>query len=236
MADNEVSPPVDQPNSVENETQAPLEPIRAPQVDEEEDISEDSQEESPVHVVSRIVPQTRSNQEVALVYLQRVGLHTLLFLQVVWNLLSRAANVTQTISSGVVRSLQTRLYFFFQGSTYPYRVHEYVLSGPGIAPVEWYYNADSKVFVSATLHNTSNDYQTHHFQWLSGEVQFNGLTLYDITEFLEQLKWAGSTRPSTAHVLSAWALYSGIVLQLREGLVLKTINEDGSESSLPLCG
>jgi hypothetical protein len=233
MADNEVSPPVDQTNSVENETQAPLEPIRAPEV---EDISDDGEEESPVHVVSRIVPQTRSNQEVALVYLQRFGLHTLLFLQVVWNLLSRAANVTQTISSGVVRSLQTRLFFFFQGSIYPYRIHEYVLSGPGIAPVEWYYNADSKVFVSATLHNTRNDYQTHHFQWLSGEVQFNGLTLYDITEFLEQLKWAGSTRPSTGHVLAAWALYSGIVLQLRDGMVLKTINEDGSESSLPLCG
>ena len=204
--------------------QPPMEPIRAPDVEEEEE------EEEAAHVGPHLRPVRYDL--VATQYLQTFSLQAILFLQVVWTLLSRAFNVTQTVSTAVVRSLQSQLYVFFQGSTYPYRVQDYTISGPGVAPVEWYYNADTKVFLSANLYNTSNEYQTHHFPWLSGEIQYNELTLYDISEFLQQIRWAGSSRPSSALVLSVWSLHSGIVLNMRDGLVLKVIQEDGTESTL----
>ena len=175
---------------------------------------------------------TPSRQEITLFYLQRFGFQTLLFLQFVWTLLSRAASTTQTLSLSVVRSLQTQEYVFFQGSSYPYRVQTTTLAGPGISPIEWYYNADTKVFLSSTVYNSTNEYQTHHLNWLAAEVKYNDLHLYDVSDYIQQVRWAGAERPSPALVMAAWSLHSGIVL--REGLTLKTINEDGTESSLQL--
>lgn len=169
-------------------------------------------------------------------YLQRFGLQTFLWLQFLWALLGQAASTTQTVGLGVVRSLQTHLYVFFQNSTYPYRQQDIVLAGPGIAPVEWYYNADTKTFVSHAVYNTSTDYETHHFEWLSGLVKYNDLVLYDISEFLQQLRWAGTSRPSIARVLSAWSLHSGTVLALTDSLTLQVINTDGTESTLSCRG
>jgi hypothetical protein len=171
---------------------------------------------------------------IALLYAQRFGIHALLFLQVVWTFLSRAASNTQTVSLGVVRSLQTQLYVFFQTIPYPYRAQTTTLAGPGVPPIEWYYNADTKVFLSSNLYNTTNEYHTHHLEWLSGELCYNDLVLYDISDYLQQVRWAGTSRPSPSVLLAAWSIHSGIVLNLRDGLVLKTINEDGSESSLEL--
>jgi hypothetical protein len=226
MADNEI-------NDVSN--QVNTEPLRIanPLPDEEEE----SVEESP-SVESPLPPIVHepSSQEVFLLYAQRFGLQTLLFLQFVWTLLSKAASSTQSISLGVVRSLQTHLYVFFQGSSYPYRAQDITLAGPGIATIEWYYNADTKVFYSSTVYNSTNEYHTHHLQWLAGEIKYNDLVLYDVSEFLQQVRWTGAQKPTPALVMAAWSLHSGIVLNLRDGLVLKTINEDGTESNLNLRG
>ena len=239
MADDQVNTPIEtqeiqSTDAPATDAQPPVEPIRAPAVVEDES----SEEEKEQKVQQQIVPHTGQQRVrydiIAARYFQSFSIQAILFLSMMWTLLSRAASVTQTVSVGVARSLQAQLYVFFQGSTYPYRLQNYTIAGPGIAPVEWYYNADSKVFISANLYNTSNEYQSHHFEWLSGEIQFNGLTLYDVTDFLEQVRWAGAARPSSALVLAAWSLHSGIVLNLRDGLVLKVINEDGSESTLTI--
>jgi hypothetical protein len=63
---------------------------------------------------------------------------------------------------------------------------------------------------------------------------YNNLVLYDISEYLQEVKWAGTARPSTRHVLAAWSLHSGIVLHSIDGILLQTINEDGTETAVPL--
>ncbi len=228
MADDQVNPPSPQSEDVQtSETQTP-----------ETQAPETQVPQAPVEATQIVPVHTRvaSHQEIAWFYAQRFGLQSLLFLQFVWTLLSQAASTTQTVSMNVVRSLQTQLYVFFQGSPFPYRAQTTTLAGPGIAPIEWYYNADTKVFLSSTVYNSTNEYQAHHLQWLTGEVKYNDLVLYDVSEFLQQVKWAGTERPTPVLVLAAWSIHSGIVLNLRDGLVLKTINEDGTESSLPLRG
>ena len=234
MADNEMN---NQVNTVNTDPLRNANPL--PESDTESEVEQEQEQEEVHQEENHVVPHlevARHYSRNAAQYLQTFGFQTFLFLQLVWTLLSRAASTTQSVSQGVVRSLQTQLYVFFKDSTYPYRAQNTVLAGPGIAPIEWYYNADTKVFLSSTLYNSTNEYETHHFEWLSGEVKYNDLTLYDITEFLQQVRWGGATRPTPAHVLSAWSLHSGIVLNLREGLILKTINEDGSESSLNVRG
>jgi hypothetical protein len=235
MADNEINEQTNQVNTEPLRIANPLPESNGDSDEEQSPVAESPVIEQPVaHEITHFhVP---AHHEVAWFYAQRFGLQALLFLQLLWTYLNKAASTTQAVSTNLVRSIQTQLYVFFQGSSYPYRAQSITLAGPGIAPVEWYYNADTKVFMSSTVYTSTNEYQTHHLQWLAGEIKYNDLMLYDVTEFLQQVKWAGAERPSPSLVMAAWSLYSGIVLNLREGLVLKTINEDGTESSLPLRG
>ena len=197
----------------------------------EEVESEVESEASEDHAVQHLEPGPTPHQ-VAWHYTQQFGIHAFLWLQVFWRIISSTVATTQSVSKGVLRSLQAQQYVFFERSNYPYRVQDYSLTGPGIAQVEWYYDADTKLFVSSALYNTTTDYTKHHLEWLCGQIRYNNLVLYDISDFLQQVKWAGTTRPSAARVMAAWSLSSGIVLSGMEGITLQTINEDGSESVL----
>jgi hypothetical protein len=208
-----------------------------PESDTDSEEEPDAQTETEPYALSLINLQTLHRYEyIMILYAQRFGLQTLLFLQLLWTIFSRASTATQKVSMGVLRSIQTQMYVFFQGSYYPYRAQTTMLAGPGIAPVEWYYNADTKVFISSTVYNSTNEYQTYHLEWLAAEVKYNDLVLYDISDYIQQVRWAGAERPRASLVMTAWSIHSGIVLNFRDGLNLKTINEDGTESSLPLRG
>jgi hypothetical protein len=241
MADDQVNT-VDQGNTVDQpllETETPLPPppmpspasSPEPESEDDEDVS-DEETETETHPVPHMTPN--ASHVNMLMYAQSFGIQALFWLHTLWTWLSYAADTTQTITKGVVRSLQSKTYIFFKDSNYPYRLQEYATSGPGVPPVDWYYDADKKLFVSSNLYNTNTDGISQHFEWLSGEIKYNGLVLYDVSDYLEDAKWAGVSRPSPARILAGWSLHSGIVLQFVEGLTLHTVNQDGSESVLQL--
>lgn len=233
MADHEVDQGNTQPLM---ETPPALAPSLASPAEPESD-SESSVEEQEQHTTPHMTPPSQSTtQAEAIRILQQCGIQALFFMHTVWTWLSYAAEKTTVVTKGVMRSLQSKTYVFFKDSNYPYRLQDFITNGPGIAPVEWYYDADKKLFVSSNLYNTNTDTISHHFEWLSGEIKYNGLVLYDISDFLEDAKWAGVSRPCPARILAGWSLHSGIVLQFREGLTLHTVNEDGTESVLQLRG
>ena len=230
MADNQMNE-VDQANT-EPLIQAPPAPT-FPEPDE--DTHSESSVEEEEHSVPHMTPPPHSSTQADVFrVLQHCGIQAFFFMHTVWTWLSYAADKAQVVTKGVVRSLQSKTYVFFKDSNFPYRLQDYATSGPGVAPVEWYYDADKKLFVSSNLYMTNTEAIAHHFQWLSGEIKYNGLVLYDVSDFLEDAKWAGVSQPSPARILAAWSLHSGIVLQFREGLTLHTINEDGTESVLQL--
>jgi hypothetical protein len=243
MADHEVNQDLiqEEPRFSENhevETQGATEPVdtqpvvepvaQVPPVDDDVEEEEEEEEEGEEDEEEEEEPAS-FNYRLALM---QFGLQTLLVVQTVWSFLSQAASTSQTIGRGVIRSLQPPLYIFFKGSSYPYRMQDYSLTGPGVAPVDWYYNAETKRFVSSLVANTPNEYMTHHFEWLSGQIKYNDLVLYDITDYLQQARWAGTVRPSISHVLAAWSLHSGIVLNVVDGLTLQVIKSDGTEATL----
>lgn len=239
MADHEVE------NQVENQVNtdplrnaAPLpeqdvnpagQPAAVPDSDEESEVQSEEEE----HVGPHLAIQPRPTHEVMWHYAQQATIQTFLWLQVLWRFLSVVASTTQTIGKGVIRSLQSQHYVFFEGSNYPYRLQDYSLTGAGVAQVEWYYDAEKKQFLSSSLYNTTTEYTLHHLEWLTGQIRYNDLILYDISEFLQQVKWAGRAKPSIHRVMAAWSLQSGIVLSGMNGISLQTINEDGTESNLP---
>jgi hypothetical protein len=177
-----------------------------------------------------------NHKQNAIQFFSHVGLQSLLWLQLLWKFVYQLSAATQAVSVSVLRGFQGKVYVFFEGSTFPYRLQDHTLAGPGIAPVEWYYDADKKLFLSSGMYNITSEITSHHFEWLSGQIKYNNLLLHDISEYIQQAKWAGTRQPSPAHILSAWSLHSGIVLHFTEGIQLHTINQDATESVLPIRG
>jgi hypothetical protein len=170
------------------------------------------------------------------VYMMSI-MYFLQFMNVMSRFLGSSWTVCKNVYKGVKRSLSENVYVFFEGSSYPYALDEIDMKSPGVPSVEWYYNHTTHTFISARLYNNSQHYQTHHVPYLSTELQYNDLTLYDVTEFMNDVRWAGEEgepMPNADHLVSAWTLHSGVVVKRSDAVSLRVINTDGDEQRVPL--
>lgn len=139
------------------------------------------------------------------------------------------------IAQGVKKTFHEDVYVFFKNSSYPYLLDDIHLDSPGVPEIQWYYNAKTRTFLTARLYNTSQDYHPHHISYLTAEVCYNDLNLYDVSEFFNSIRWAGEgSMPSIYHLISAWSLSSGIVLKRSPHMIVAAINTDGDEVRIPL--
>lgn len=226
MADHEI-------DTVPGEPLVNTDPLRNAPLLSESDTEEEHSAPPRVYHLEPVVP----HHIVAWQMTQRYALETYLWLQFFWSVLTYVTSKSIVVGKSVVRSLQPQHYIYFKGSEVPYRSQDYTVTGPGIAPIEWYYDADKYLFISSSLYTSSTEYETRHLPWLSAEIKYNDMTLYDITDHVEQVRFASSSgSPPPGHILSAWSLKSCIVLDGKDGLVLHTLNEDGSESQINIRG
>lgn len=166
-----------------------------------------------------------------------LGVKALAFMNMTWNVLSQVGTFIWSVGKGIWRSIQPENYVFFTGSSYPYNMNDLNLNSPGVAPIAWYYNASRRIFVAGHLHNTSENFRTHHLPFLSAEIKYNDLALYDITEFMEKVRWAGDSEkepPSANILLAVWTLHTGIVLYSSDSLKLVVIDDEGNEKTFML--
>lgn len=211
-----------------------LEPISPPPQDhlEEEDLSgahvPTGQEpvDVPLHLTNPVAHHALSYSTLALLYTFQCIRALILFLD-------SSYRVTKKVGKGVLRSLQEEVYIFFEGLPFAYRLQDTVVTGPGIRPVQWYYNAGTKQFVAGNLYDSSDDYALQHLPYLSAQIKYNNLNLYDVSEFFEGIRWAGVEAPTPAVLLAAWSLSSGVVLNT-QGFSLAVISEQGEEEMIPL--
>lgn len=141
------------------------------------------------------------------------------------------------ITQGAKKTFQDEQYVFFRGSSYPYPLEDIHLGSPGVPEPDWYYNVKTRTFLSARLYNNSQAYHTHHIPYLAAEVKYNDLILYDISEFINSVRWAGEeteAMPNMDHLISAWTLSSGVVLKRSPQMDVAVINTDGNEVRIPL--
>jgi hypothetical protein len=220
MADNEVN---DQAPAAEPVLEAVAD--EGPLIEEMDDIDEQPQ---PILQHLALAPHQQQTPFSTLALLYAIQCLRLAFL-----LLNTGYTVTKRVSKGLIRSLQEEVYVFFANTPYAYRMQDTVLTGPGVPPVQWYYKASTKQFISGALYNATDDYVFHHLPYLSAEIKYNNLNLYDISEFLEGIRWAGEQAPTPAVLLSVWSLTSGVVLNTN-GFSLAVISEQGQEQTIAL--
>ena len=146
-----------------------------------------------------------------------------------WDFTIEIVSFTGTLLKNVHRSFEPNVFVFFKDSYYPYRLAELYLNSPGSAEIEWYYDAGKKLFYQSN----SELHGSRHFPYLSSEIKYNDLTLYDISEFIEAMHWSARQAPSAEYILGIWMMQKGIVLSKRH-LNLSVINEEGDVVVIPL--
>lgn len=159
------------------------------------------------------------------------------FFMMTMKFLSASWSVAQKTGRAVRDSFRDELYVFFEGSSFPYKLDDVHLDSPGVPAVEWYYNATTNTFITARLYANSQHFVKHHIPYLAAQIKYNDLTLYDISEFIDSVRWAGEegeVMPNVDHLVSAWTLSSGIVLRRSNTMVLSVINTDGNDAQIPL--
>jgi len=138
---------------------------------------------------------------------------------------------------GVYRGVTDEEYAFHQGSNAAYSLYKLKTDSAASASLEWIYNPERKQFKHV---DSSLDDEYVYFPYLSAEIYHGNLRLYDISEFVSQLKWRApadsvtTLRPSAKHILSAWFLSSGVVLDVSLSLSLHTITDEGEEENILL--
>ena len=167
------------------------------------------------------------------------ALYALVTFNFLWTVTKSITGFTYTVGKSVWKTLQPDTYYFFEGYDAAYKASDYTRSGPGVPPVEWVYDSKKKTFM-----NPMGSQRSHHLPWLSAEIKHMNLTLYDITAFVESIRFfhdegvpsvpSATSVPSAEHVLSAWSLESGILLNKSGSLVLSVIDENGEGEDIPL--
>lgn len=128
----------------------------------------------------------------------------------------------QRLYTNIYSTFYPETYYFFEGSSHPYSSLIAKKEGLAVATLEWTYIKDTHRFL-----DTSITIKDHPISWLSAEIKQDSHVLYDITPFLEQVRWRGLAMPSADHILEAWSLDSGFILNKKLHLNLEYINDEG---------
>lgn len=130
----------------------------------------------------------------------------------------------------VWRSLTPMTFVFFEHSFHPWPKMDIVLDSAVAPPIEWLYMPQQRIFQQP--HSRRH---WRHVSWLSAQIKHgDNLVLQDITEFVNSLHWIGEQPPKPEHILAAWTLETGIVLNPALPLSIAIIDDDGSEQTLML--
>jgi hypothetical protein len=153
---------------------------------------------------------------------------TIAMMSVLWSFILRASkNINKTIRSEV--------YVFFENNNTPYHTSDFKTSGAGVSPVAWYYNLVTRNFCMPNV--SDYDKVTHRLSFLSAEITYGELRLYDITDFIGNVTYSTGLRnvaPTPEQIVAAWALETGVVVSRSGSIKLSVITDDGDSKTLSL--
>ena len=148
-----------------------------------------------------------------------------------WNYSSLAAYYVYKAAQGAYRGVQNPIYYFFEHSTVAYEASHVKLNTPGAPTIDWIYDFDSRVF----RRPESTD-EKKHLPYLTAAVNHQDLSLYDLTDFVQSIRYCGSSAPTAQHIMAAWFLHTGILLDLSLPMTLQVCTEEGEEKTVTLGG
>jgi hypothetical protein len=151
--------------------------------------------------------------------------------------------------SGIVGSFFSKVYRVFSEDYQPTYVlfenimHPYNASGLSLrllasAIPDWYYKPSENVLVQWTFPTDINakipPFSRLRSTILSMVILENDRVVFDLTDFLENTKIYGRNMPSVEHIIGAWYISNGIVLDTTSQYIVRHITEDAETVLTPL--
>jgi hypothetical protein len=198
-------------------------------VEEDEDEDEDEDEEEVTSNMMREIIDEQNRRRSQWMTRESLLYWSIHLTTLFWNYSSLAAYYVFKAAQGAYRGVQNQTFYFFEHSTVPYNASHVKLNSPGTPTIEWTYDFDSRVFRKSE----STD-EMKHLPFLTAEIYHEGLSLYDLTEFVQSIHYSGTVAPTAHHILGAWFLHTGILLDTSLPMSLKVFTEEGEEVVIPL--
>jgi hypothetical protein len=139
------------------------------------------------------------------------------------------------VYTGAEQIFGPQTYIFFQGITSPYREVMVNPAASGSAPPEWKYDAKNHTFLEYGA-ATEVQQKSHRLPILSLEIVQKDKVIYDLTDFLDTVRVyaSGEKAPSTQHIIGAWGLSSGIILNRTRGYEARMITNQAATFGVPI--
>jgi len=129
-------------------------------------------------------------------------------------------------------------YILFENIMHPYIASRMTLNLAASAIPEWYYKPDENILLQwtfpARMNTTHSPFSRFRNTILSMEILENDKVVFDLTDFLEKMKIYGTFMPSVEHIIGAWYISSGIVLDTTSPYVVRHITENADTIITPL--
>lgn len=155
----------------------------------------------------------------------------------VYNMFQNFVRVTSSnmtyVYVSLVSAFSPKTYIYFEEIATPYLQHTVTLQ-PSCAAPQWSYSEEKQVF---TEWGYSSDAFPKALPILSMTIVDQDTVLYDISDFVERIRVTHSNRntfPSVAHILGAWSLSSGIVLNTTKSYFAKMITISAETVTVPI--
>jgi hypothetical protein len=146
---------------------------------------------------------------------------------------TRISNFFKKVITAVKRIYTAEHYIFLHNIDYPFLNTEIELVDEYSAKPEWKYVADQYQFFEWYPEgNTTveNSFSSHSLPMLSMEILDGDTMLYDLTDFIENIRVYNSTpnnhTPSIKQIIAAWSLHSKVVLNPTRNFSVQYINEN----------
>lgn len=149
-------------------------------------------------------------------------------------------NFVGKLYMGIRDAFTEKLYYLLENVTIPLPVKSINISASSSAVPDWYYSLDKKQFIqwkfSTPISVLLSYYNAYYLPILSMEILEEDSVIYDLTDFIGDIKVHTSGAvvfPSIAHILGAWSLSSGIILDATREFNVRIIDIDGNTVLFP---
>ena len=134
----------------------------------------------------------------------------------------------------LVDAYSVKTYLLFERMVSPYNRSDVHLGSASSALPLWYYREDTRTFNEWSLEYTEN--KRSEIPILSMAITDGERILHDLTDYMESVRVFHSTGaiPSIAHILGAWSLSSGIVLNPTNNYFVTVITSTADTVTLPM--
>ena len=171
----------------------------------------------------------------SVVYVEMLPTPLVFWFLSVYNSVTKVTESTISAAQKIYRALYGAFipdsFVFFDGVVYPYPEAIINPTASTSATPVWRYLSETKQFVAWSLRSSLESAQmSHSLPILSMDIYEGDNTVYDLTDFTEKIRVYNDSMtplsPSVAHIVSAWTLCSGIVLDPSRDFRIRYMTQD----------